>query len=89
MAARRGDAAAPLSPLSRWDHTSWYGVMGFHGIFWLSLLALAVFVVVIVFGLLRRSRTAEDGSALAVLDTRYARGEIDRGAYLERKRDLC
>ena len=80
-----------------WDHAGW--TMGLHGFFWLLLLGLIVVVLVIATrsglrgSLSTRTETglaagADEGSALAILGARYARGEIDRGEYLERKKDL-
>ncbi|GAB4253200.1 MAG: hypothetical protein Kow00129_14170 [Thermoleophilia bacterium] len=35
------------------------------------------------------ARSAEPGRALAILDERYARGEVDREEYLRRRADLA
>lgn len=72
-----------------WGHTGWHWTMGLHGLLWALLIAAALFAVV---ALVRSStRKGADGgnSALAVLAARYAQGEIDRGEFLERKRDLA
>jgi len=71
-----------------WDHTGWYWGMGIHWMFWVALILLTL---AIGFGLIRssiRPAPATKKSALAILDDRYARGEIDRGEYLERKQDI-
>lgn len=71
-----------------WDHPSWYWGMGIHWFFWI---ALVVLLFAAGFSLIRSSTRPEDAtkrSAIAILEDRYARGEIDRGEYLERKRDL-
>ncbi len=70
-----------------WDHAGW--TMGLHGFFWLLLLGLiAVVVVIATRSGLRSGSFSGTDSALAILGARYARGEIDRGEYLERKKDL-
>ena len=74
-----------------WDHSGWYWpMMGFHGLFWLLLVGLIVTALVyLVRGLARRPSASETpGSARATLDARYARGEIERDDYQQRKQDL-
>lgn len=71
-----------------WDHTGWHSGMGFHLFFWLAVVLL---ITGIILALLRLSATragAANSTAAAILDDRYARGEIDRGEYLERRRDI-
>lgn len=70
-------------------HDGWHWWMPFTGILWLVVVAVVVVGIV----LLARSRgdTASSGggrAAMDVLDERYARGEIDREEYLQRKDDL-
>lgn len=83
----------------RWEHP----MMGWGGPF-TGMLMLVVFVAVIVVAVLvvrylwnighshgqpsSRSASGPREEALAVLDKRYARGEIDREDYLQRKADL-
>ncbi len=69
-----------------WDHSGWYWAMGFHGVFWLALIVVAI---VILIRSSRRGLAGAENSAKSELDTRYARGEINRGEYLEGKRDLA
>ena len=69
-----------------WDHSGWYWAMGFHGILWLALVVVAI-VVLTQFS--RRGLPGADSSARSALDVRFARGEIDRGEYRERKRELA
>ena len=71
-----------------WDHTGWYWSMGLHGVFWLALIALVITAAVVLIRSSNRGFARAEGPAKVALDARYARGEIDRGEYLERKRDL-
>lgn len=61
---------------------------GFMWIFWL----LVIVVIVVVVKAMMGSNTQRDGnekdSALSILEKRYARGEIDREEYQEKKREL-
>jgi putative membrane protein len=77
-----------------------YGMMGYGGgwmmliggIFWVSLLAL------IILGIIRLARGPEHGAhaakpvgrspGLDILDERYAKGEIQREEFLQKKNDL-
>lgn len=76
------------SPVYWWDHTGWFWTMGLHGLFWLALIGLVVFSAVVLIRSPKRTGVEPEFPAKALLDARYARGEIDRGEYLERKRDL-
>ena len=60
---------------------------GFMWLFWIVILALLVWFVVT---LARRSDGAPNGrkSAREILDERYARGEIDREEYEQKRADL-
>ena len=81
-----------------WGHTGWDWAMGFHGLYRFLLLALILIGAVLLVRRLARGGSAKQvpelsgvagrETALATLDGRYARGEIDRRKYLERKRDL-
>lgn len=70
------------------------GMMSMMALGWIFLLALTVLVVVAIVWLIRSSRPSQMqgrpamGQALAQLDLRYARGEIDRDEYVRRKGDL-
>lgn len=71
-----------------WGGAGWGAWMIFHWLFWLALLALVIWLRII---LSRRSRS-NDGdtpkSALELLNERYARGEIDREEYLQRRKGI-
>lgn len=78
-----------------WDMGYTYWGLAMHA-GW-PLLVAAVAVAVMVLLLRRRGAPADPETiavraapdALTVLNTRYARGEIDRDEYLQRKRDLA
>jgi len=69
-----------------WMGDGWFGM----GLWWLLLVALVVAVGVLV---LRRASSdnpsAPRETARDILDKRYARGEIDRDEYEQKKRDLA
>ena len=75
-----------------WGSGGW--MMLFGGIFWLVLLVLAVTAIVWIVRTPWHSHfppppRADRGSAgLDILEERYARGEINRDEYLQRKRDI-
>lgn len=71
-----------------WGGGSWGAWMIFHWLFWLVLLALVVWAGIV---LARRSGSSDGErtkSALDLLNERYARGEIDRDEYLQRRKDI-
>lgn len=73
-----------------------WGMGLFHSLFWLAILGLIVWAVVSV--VRSYSASSSNGgltslppprsSGLAILEERYAKGEIDREEYLQKKRDL-
>ena len=73
-----------------WGGMAWMPFMGF---FWLLLLIVLIAAVI---GVFRRPWGLQDGperserrsSGLAILDERYARGEINRDEYLQKKQDI-
>ena len=60
---------------------------GFMWLFWILLLVAVAWLVAIAS---RRAGGAgkKDDSALEILEQRYARGEIDRDEYLQKRDDL-
>lgn len=79
------------------DHVMDWGTMG--GFMWIGMLlwavlviALIVLVVVGILWLAARLRpgagSSEERSALVELERRYARGELDREAFLQMRSDL-
>lgn len=70
----------------------WGGWAIAHGIFWLVVLIAAVMLTLALIRRLDRDGGGTGGhrspSALDQLDERYARGEIDREEYLQRKKDI-
>jgi putative membrane protein len=61
---------------------------GFMWIFWL-LVIVAIFAVArSIMGSSASGNDSKSDSPLSILEKRYARGEIDREEYLEKKREL-
>lgn len=71
-----------------WGQGTWGAWMIFHWLFWLGLLALIIWAAI---ALSRRSQSidsSEAKTALDLLNERYARGDIERDEYLQRKKDI-
>lgn len=71
----------------------WYWWMPFHGLLWLLMVAAVVVGVVVLIRYLWQGGGGQGPgpgrpAALDQLDERYARGEIDRNEYLQRKQDI-
>lgn len=64
-----------------------WGMMPFGGFFWLLALVLIIGVTVAI---VRSAFKTRNGSspALTALQERYAKGEIPRDEYLQKKKDL-
>lgn len=78
-----------LADTADWGHMDGWGWgMGVFG--WLFLALIVVLVAWVVWAATRGSEglPTSNGTALEVLDERYARGEIDRKDYLPSKGDL-
>ena len=74
-------------PMHYYWNGGWGGWMIVHAMFWVVLLALLV-VVTLAIARGRRRGSRESATALDLLNERYARGEIDRDEYLQRKKDI-
>jgi putative membrane protein len=70
-----------------WDHMGGWGWAAFG---WVFMVLIVVLVVWLIWSTTSgvRQRPTRRPSALDVLDERYARGEIDRDEYQQRKDDL-
>lgn len=80
---------AALAHADGWGHMgSWGWGMAIFG--WLFMAAIVGLMVWLIISLTRGPGGSRGGEskALALLDERYAQGEISRDEYLERKRDL-
>jgi len=77
--------------MNEWGNFSGWG-MGFGFIFMLLFWGLAILGIVALIRCLitqsSSSRSSRDKSPLEIVQERYARGEIDREEYEQKKRDL-
>lgn len=76
-----------------YDGGGWFWGMAFHGLSVILFVAVLAAVLILVFrwlgtGHQPQSTTLPHSGALDVLNARYARGEIERDDYLQRKADL-
>ncbi len=62
--------------------------MIFHGAFWVLLVVALIAGVFLIRPNRIGGREDEASTALDLLDQRYAKGEIDRDEYLQRKKDI-
>lgn len=71
-------------------HDGWFGWWPIGGLIWLLILGLAIVGLIAVVRRLqgREDRSGASAGALAILDERYAGGEIDREEYLRRRKDI-
>jgi putative membrane protein len=62
-----------------------------HGLLWWAILILGIIVLVRLLGrdTSRAATTTPEETALDILKKRYARGEIDKHEFEEKKRDLA
>lgn len=74
------------------DGGGWFWSMALHAVFAALFIAVVVVVVVLLVRLLTRPDQSDGGGrerrALDILEERYARGELDREEFLEKKKDL-
>lgn len=61
---------------------------GFGMLFWVVIIVGIVALAIWLWGNPRDTSKTGSKDALEILKERYARGEIDKDAYLERKREL-
>ncbi|MEE9203470.1 MAG: SHOCT domain-containing protein [Nitrospirales bacterium] len=75
--------------MERMTDCGWMPMMGF-GMLFMALfwVALIVGVVLVVKRLMGQGGASREDSALDILKKRYARGEINKQEFEERKRDL-
>jgi putative membrane protein len=69
--------------------SGWMWLMPLFGIAWFALLVVAIVLVIRWIGGGNGSRGASARGARDILDERYARGEIDREEYLQRRNDIA
>ena len=80
-----------------WRGTGW-GMMGGYGGMWLMPIIMVVFWGLVIWGIVALVRfiisssskglSSQTDSALEILKTRYARGEISKQEYEEKRKDL-
>jgi putative membrane protein len=73
-----------------WGSMGWVGPLGMV-LFWIFIILLTVWLVKSLWSSSERGKGADkpmEESALEILKKRYARGEIPKEEYLEKKRDL-
>jgi putative membrane protein len=82
----------PYGGMMGWGGGPWamgWPMMFFGGIFWIAILALVIAAVVHFFRMSPHAREWERrSSGLDILEERYARGEINREEFLQKKRDM-
>jgi putative membrane protein len=61
---------------------------GFGMLFWVVIIVGAIALAIWLSSSPRSTNKTSSEDALDILKERYARGEVDKDAYLERKRDL-
>jgi putative membrane protein len=76
-------AAAPLNARRAWEKTMMYGFGMGNGWFGMGLWWIVIVAVVVWLAWMARGE-----SALELLNKRYARGEIGRDEYEQKKRDI-
>ncbi|MDA8084920.1 MAG: SHOCT domain-containing protein [Nitrospiraceae bacterium] len=70
-------------------HWNWYGWgMGFGWIFMLAFWAIILFGIIFIFRVFVKSKGNGCESAMAILEKRYARGEISKEEYNKIRDDI-
>jgi putative membrane protein len=76
--------ATAIADSAGWDHMggwAWSGMV-------LGWVLMAVLVAIVGWALVGNGRSKPVNRAIEILDERYARGEIDKAEYNERRSDL-
>lgn len=86
-----GTSVSSIAPAAivQWGHMGGLGWgMAIFGLLFMAGISALVIWLVVTSARGSGERAANRGSALDLLDARYARGEIDRDDYLQRRSDL-
>ena len=86
--------ASPAPPSGPWEmmhHWGWGGMwlMPLFGMAWFALMIVVIVLLVRWLGGGNGGRGVSARTARDILDERYARGEIDREEYVQRKNDIA
>ena len=66
----------------------WVFWLLFRGLFWVILIVFVIWAITRVSGAQGISRPSFRSNGLDILEQRYARGEISREEYLEKRKDI-
>jgi putative membrane protein len=80
------EGEAMWGPMMGYGYGGWMMVVG--GLFWIAVLALVIYLGFRLAGQTGRGQSDARSSGLGVLDERYARGEIEREEFLQKRQDL-
>lgn len=72
-----------------WMMDGWSSMGGFGFIFWLLILGVIIGGLVWLLRVRSMPGSGWRDTSLEILEERYARGEIDREEYLQKKRDIA
>lgn len=70
-----------------WDHWPWM-FMSFWGLFWVALIVGLVFLIKWIVNQGRPTETRRKDEALEILKLRYAKGEIGKEEFEQKKKDI-
>jgi len=71
-----------------WDHMGWGWGGGFMMIFWIILIVAVIYWLIRAANRNANQSPSQPESAMDILKKRYARGEISKEEFEERKKDL-
>ena len=76
--------------MAGWEHMNWgWGGMLFQLLFWIIIVIAIIWAIKYFIGYSRRGESTPAGeSSLELLKKRYARGEINREEFEQKKKDL-